>query len=113
MSDADSLPEQAVAFYAQRPKLYNCAQAVAKTFKRDDLVESLKSCGGGNAPDGLCGALYAAMLLAGEEQTETVKEQFHKVIGHLQCKAIRKDGQATCAVCVRRAAEIAGWNVNK
>ncbi|MCL2743556.1 MAG: C-GCAxxG-C-C family protein [Planctomycetaceae bacterium] len=102
-----SLPEQAVGFYSQKPKQYNCAQAVAKTFKRDDLAESLKSCGGGNAPDGLCGALYAAILLAGEEQTESVKEQFLKVIGHLHCKAIRKEGKTSCADCVRRAAEIA------
>jgi len=102
----NSLPEQAVAFYTQKPKLYNCAQSVAKTFERDDLVESLQSCGGGRAPKGLCGALYAAMTLAGEKQSEMVKEQFIQVTGHLECKSIRKDGRATCADCIRRAAEI-------
>ena len=105
-SSENSLSEQAVAFYTQKPKQYNCAQAVAKTFQRDDLVESLNSCGGGKAPGGLCGALYAALLLASEGQSAAVKEQFLKEIGHLECKAIRKNGQATCTDCVRRAAEI-------
>jgi len=105
-SSENSLSEQAVAFYTQKPKQYNCAQAVAKTFQRDDLVESLKSCGGGKAPGGLCGALYAAVLLAGEERNAAVKEQFLKEIGHLECKAIRKNGRATCTDCVCRATEI-------
>ena len=100
-----SIPEQAVAFYTQKPKQYNCAQAVAKAFERDDLVESLKSCGSGKAPDGLCGALYAVMVLASEERSETIKEQFFKGIGHLECRAIRKEGQATCLDCIRRAAK--------
>ena len=101
-----SLPEQAVTFYAQKPKRYNCAQAVAKAFERNDLVESLQFCGGGKAPEGLCGALYAAMLLAGEERDDVVKEKFLEEIGHLECKVIRKNGQVTCTDCVRRSAEI-------
>ena len=104
-SPQNSLSEQAVAFYMQKPKQYNCAQAVAKVFGRNDLVESLQSCGGGKSPNGLCGALYAAMLLAGEEQSEAIKEQFLKEIGHSECMAIRKNGQATCLDCIRRAAE--------
>ena len=102
----DIRPQQAAAFYTQKPKLYNCAQAVAKAFERDDLAEPLKSCGGGKAPDGLCGALYAAMLLAGEERGDAIKEKFLEEIGHLECKAIRRNRQATCTDCVRRSAEI-------
>ncbi|GHT26325.1 hypothetical protein FACS18942_03600 [Planctomycetales bacterium] len=98
--------EQAAAFFAQRPKQYNCAQAVAQTFGRDDLLKQLKSCGGGKAPDGVCGALYAAMLLADEDQRESVKEQFLKEAGYLECKAIRQNGQTPCAGCVRCAAGI-------
>jgi hypothetical protein len=105
-SPKNSHSEQAVAFYTQKPKQYNCAQAVAKAFDRNDLVETLKSCGGGKAPEGLCGALYTAMLLAGEERDDVVKEKFLEEIGHLECKVIRKNGQVTCTDCVRRSAEI-------
>ena len=111
-SPNNSLPEQAVGFYMQKPKQCNCAQAVAKVFERDDLVEPLKSCGGGKAPDGLCGALYAAMLLAGEERGEAIKEQFLKRINHLECKVIRKSKQVTCVDCVCRAAEIVDSEMN-
>ena len=111
-SPKNSLPEQAVGFYTQKPKQYNCAQAVAKAFGRDDLVEPLKSCGGGKAPDGLCGALYAALLLAGEERSEAIKEQFLKKIEHLECKVIRKSKQATCVDCVCRATEIVDSEIN-
>ena len=111
-SPKNSLPEQAVGFYMQKPKQYNCAQAVAKAFERDDLIEPLISCGGGKAPDGICGALYAALLLAGEERSEAIKEQFFKRIGHLECKVIRKNQQATCVDCVSRAAEILDSEMN-
>lgn len=46
-------------------KKHNCAQAVIAGFKdkfslEDGLVETFTAHGGGKAPEGCCGALYAA-----------------------------------------------------
>ena len=96
----------AVGFYLQTPKQYNCAQAVTKAFGRDDLVETLKSCGGGKAPNGMCGALYAATLLLPENERETITQQFQAKVGHILCKPIRQENKTKCTDCVRIAAEL-------
>lgn len=38
---------------------YNCAQSVALGTGHPELEEELRSCGGGRAPEGFCGALHA------------------------------------------------------
>ena len=96
--------DSAVSLYSQIPKKYNCAQVVAKAFGRDDLVTPLKSCGGGRAKGGLCGALHAALLLLPEEKRDTVKEQFRDRAGALRCQTICRDGKTPCTECVRIAA---------
>jgi hypothetical protein len=98
--------ELAVSFYSQTPKQYNCAQAVPKAFGRDDLVDALKPCGGGKAPGGMCGALYAATLLLPEGERETITQQFQAEVGHTLCKLIRQENKTKCADCVRIAAEL-------
>jgi len=100
----NSKTELAANFYMQVPKEYNCAQTVAKAFGRDDLLETLKSCGGGRAPNGLCGALHSALLLVPEGEQETVKQRFFEEVGEIHCKPIRKAGQTKCVDCVRTAA---------
>ncbi len=99
-----SLSEKAVAFYSQTPKVYNCAQAVALAFGRDDLLGPMQSCGGGRAPDGLCGALYAALSVAPEDRSERIKTSFQKATGSLLCREIRPAGKVSCLECVRAAA---------
>lgn len=96
----------AVQCYTQVPKVYNCAQAVAKGFQRDDLVEGMKSAGGGNAPDNLCGALYSALSLVPGVQHESVKQQFRNTVGSLYCREIRQSGIVPCSECVRIAATV-------
>ena len=102
----NSEAELAVSCYSQTPKHYNCAQAVAKAFGQDDLVEVLKSCGGGKAPDGMCGALYAAILLLPEDERETITRQFQAEVGQALCKPIRQENKTKCTDCVRIAAEL-------
>ncbi|MDR1962599.1 MAG: hypothetical protein LBQ50_02335 [Planctomycetaceae bacterium] len=98
--------QTAVTLFSRFRKEYNCAQAVAKAFGRDDLLEPLKSCGGGKAPHGLCGALHAALLLLPESEHETMKNRFQNSAGNLLCKPMRKKGETKCIDCVRLAAEI-------
>jgi hypothetical protein len=102
------ISEKAAALYLQRPKKYNCAQAVAAAFDRFDLLETLASCGGGKAPEGLCGALFAAISLSDPAGHENIRKQFKQEIGHCECQSIRQSRPAGCADCVRCAAGFAG-----
>ena len=43
--------EQALATFRQKPFMYNCAQTVCAAFGREDLVEPMASCGGGEAEE--------------------------------------------------------------
>ena len=59
---------------------------------------------GGNAPGGVCGALYAAM----EERPEyakILKKKFQKKAGGLECYKI-KDRKLSCSELVNLAAKI-------
>lgn len=90
----------------------NCAQSVARAWAEksghpdaDELHRRFESCGGGKAPEGLCGALHAACELAGESHHEAVKAQFaDKAEGKLTCRDIRRGRIMPCADCVGTAA---------
>ncbi|MCU0858886.1 MAG: C-GCAxxG-C-C family protein [Pontiellaceae bacterium] len=90
----------------------NCAQAVALAWKDKKQPESehhslFSGCGGGRAPEGLCGAVHAACELAGGHQKETIKEQFKaRANGQITCKEIRRNRIMTCTECVTTAAEL-------
>ena len=102
----ESISDKAAALFLKTPKEYNCAQAVAKAFGHDELLEQLKSCGGGRAPDGICGALHAALVMSHESQREKVKQLFQNVVGNVHCRDIRREEIAPCVECVRHAAGI-------
>ena len=52
---------KAFELFTAVPKLHNCAQAVAAGAGNETLAAAMQSCGGGRAPLGRCGALYAAL----------------------------------------------------
>lgn len=95
-----------VDFYTAVPKRHNCAQAVAAGAGREDLVESFAVCGGGKAPGGLCGALYAVLALAPESEHEMIKTAFAEKAGALTCREIKTGTLFPCVECVRVAAEL-------
>ena len=88
----------------------NCAQSVALAWKdkkqpATDLHNQFSGFGHGRAPDGLCGALYAACEIAGDPKSEALKEQFErKTAGHTACREIRRNRAMPCADCVATAA---------
>ena len=98
---------RAAEIFSQVPRKHNCAQAVAAGLDRDDLVPPLAACGGGKAPDGRCGALHAAMLIAGEDQAAGVREKFVAVTGSEFCRVLKQELKVPCAKCVETAAAIA------
>ncbi len=92
----------------------NCAQAVLSAFKDDfnieeGIVEAFKNYGGGRAPDGLCGALYAVKYIMSKQQDKEKLEQLEKYFlenaGALECKQIRGLRKLSCVGCVEKSSE--------
>ncbi len=87
------------------PRLHNCAQAVAAGYGcGDEVVAPLAMMGGGRAPGGCCGALYAALLLAPEEFHADFRRRFTAAAGTELCEEIKQRG-FPCASCVEMAAK--------
>lgn len=91
---------------------YNCAQAVSKMFQAqlnvdDDQIVDFEACGGGNAEDGICGALYAIKQLAGNEpDRQNLIQRFEQEVGSLYCDEILALGRLSCAGCIHTACRI-------
>ncbi|MCX6914223.1 MAG: hypothetical protein NT167_14415, partial [Verrucomicrobia bacterium] len=68
-------------------------------------IADLKPVGAGRAPEGLCGAVYAACLLA-PSRAEELKAAFAARLGSLHCKEIRAAKKHPCAECVAQGAEL-------
>jgi len=104
------MKELALKVFRQPPDRLNCAQSVLHAWREvvgDTAlaVADLKPAGAGRAPEGLCGAIYAACLLA-LERAEQLKAAFAAGVGSLYCKEIRAAKEHSCAECVAEAAEI-------
>jgi hypothetical protein len=102
------MKQSAVEHYQSRRG--NCAQSVALAWKDKKQPESdhhirFSGCGGGQAPEGLCGALHAACELGGEQHKEALKEKFSRLAaGHATCREIRRNRVMPCSECVAIAA---------
>lgn len=80
----------------------NCAQAIIKAFDgSEELYAHAKTCGGGRAEDGLCGALYAGLkLLNNDASKEELKIHFINEAKHLKCREIKGNQTLSCSNCV-------------
>jgi hypothetical protein len=104
------MKEHALKVFRQPPDRLNCAQSVLYAWREvvgdtPLAVADLKPAGAGRAPDGLCGAIYAACLLA-PNRAEELKAAFVAGVGSLYCKEIRAAKEHSCAECVAEAAEM-------
>ena len=104
------MKELALKVFRQPPDRLNCAQSVLHAWNEvfggtTTTVPDLKPFGAGRAPGGLCGALYAACLLA-PNRSEELKAAFAARLGSLSCKEIRAAKTHPCADCVAEAAEL-------
>ena len=98
---------RAVELFTAVPKMHNCAQAVAAGAGEEELSAELKCCGGGKAPEGRCGALYAALRLTPEECHSEVLQRFKAAAGSEFCREIKAGNPPfSCAECVRTGAEL-------
>lgn len=97
--------EKATAAFRQPPHCYNCAQTVCAAFGREDLTEAMSCCGGGRAPEGMCGALYGATQVLPEKAGEIVAG-FEAALGATRCRDLKGAQKVPCPVCVSTAAEL-------
>ena len=86
---------------------FNCAQAIAYKWASSSEEAQMRAIefqkyGGGKAPEGACGALYAGLerLANNQEAQELLKEQFMSSSSSLACREIRKTNQLACKGCV-------------
>ena len=105
--------EKAIEFFSSIPKAGNCAQCVAKAFADDAAVVEMATCGGGNAPGGLCGALHAALSLSDGKDREEIHEEFKKRAGSDLCSELRKNRKVPCSRHVEMASELLEKKLNK
>ncbi len=98
--------EKALSTFREPPYMYNCAQTICAAFGREDLLEPMKACGGGKAPEGICGALYAAMTLAGDKALELM-EAFRSIHRACSCRELKGGTpRVACQDCVKTAATL-------
>lgn len=97
---------KAVELFTAVPRQHNCAQSVAVGAGRDDLAEELATCGNGRAPEGMCGALYAALRIVPEACRETARQNFIHFVGSDTCVIIKMRNRIPCIRCVEKAAEL-------
>ena len=104
------MKNHALKSFHQPPYHFNCAQAVvygyqAITGDQKLSVTDFKSFGGGRAPEGLCGALYAATCIV-PAAVGRLKEEFAQRTGSATCKELKGSLRQPCTVCVSIAAEL-------
>ena len=99
---------KAEEFFHKPPVNYGCSQAVLLGFKDEfnvtesDIAE-FALYRGGNAPEGCCGALYAANVLLKRRGLAPVSEEFCAVAGSTLCREIKFGTKYPCLDCVRLA----------
>ncbi len=104
------MKNEASLYYSQRRG--NCAQSVVHAWKSKNPKsphepEQFAGCGGGRAPEGVCGALHAGCVVAGEAHAASIRKKFaEKTGGHHTCRAIRAAKTVPCHDCVALAAEL-------
>ena len=107
-----SIAEFSKKFHAD--KRGNCAMSVAYGYARatgkseEEAVkaaEMFRAFGGGKAPDGLCGALYAAKMMQ-PDHAESIEDVFKRgAQGCTKCQEIRPNKIIPCNRCVELAGE--------
>ena len=103
----------ALKYFHKPPGYYNCAQAIFKAFQddfnitNDQIVEWAKY-GNGKAPNGYCGAYFAALELIKDhpELSEEFTRRFQEKSDHLTCFDIRFNYSMSCKNLVRLSANL-------
>lgn len=104
------MKHHALKVFRQPPERLNCAQSVLHAWReitgdKSVALADLKPFGGGRAPDGLCGALHAACLIA-PARADALKSAFAARLGSVDCRELRAAKAHPCETCVAQATEL-------
>lgn len=104
------MKNRALNVFRRPPERLNCAQAVLDAYtkfhgKEVMPVGDLKCFGGGRAPGGLCGALYAACVIA-PQNAEALMNRFAQELGSTRCKELRANKEHRCESSVAAGAQL-------
>lgn len=100
------------AIAAFKTERLNCAQSILRAFQPEreipeDVIRRAGRLGRGRAEGGCCGALDAALRLAGEDGLRAqVRKAFVAKAGSEQCREIRRSKALSCEQCVELAATL-------
>ena len=97
---SEELLAKATAVLRQPPLRLNCAQSVLALCGEEERVDEYASFGGGRAPEGLCGALYAALQLVPEDRRDSLRGAFAAEAGAEKCQEIKQGAGTSCQMCV-------------
>ncbi len=100
----------ALAVFHRAPDNLNCAQAVLAAYQAVSgrqlaPIEEYKLHGGGRAPGGECGALFAACQAA-PGAAEALRAGFAARAGSTLCRPLKRDLRFPCTECVGLAADL-------
>ncbi len=103
---------KAKTYFHLAPHNWNCAQAIHKsqqahTGLSDEEIElHFRPMGGGRAPEGVCGALYAIQTLVDEDRQQALSEEFRHRTGGTTCRELKGRCGRSCLELVGIAEEI-------
>ena len=102
-----SLSEKALSYFRKPPYRCNCCQTVvaAVTSPEDPSLAKYAAFGGGNAPEGYCGAAHAVRLLRPDLE-EVVTREFVEKAGSVKCREIKGVHHTPCEKCVQIACDV-------
>lgn len=85
---------------------FNCGQAVLAGCSQPEAdIKTFANYGGGQAPEGWCGAAYAAAHILKDKKS--VATFFLEEAGAVTCREIRSLRKLSCIGCVEKATELA------
>ncbi|MDE6653764.1 MAG: hypothetical protein K2K37_05185, partial [Muribaculaceae bacterium] len=100
---------KAIDTFRKEPWRHNCAQAIANRwvslYDDKDIVDIYAPYIGGRAPQGYCGALYAAMQ-ACPAYAEAIIKEFTESMGATHCSELKRNHRTPCEICVNKADEL-------
>jgi len=104
------MKDHAIAAFHRLPENLNCAQVVLDAWQRATrldvaMVEEYRAFGGGRAPEGECGALYAACQ-AVPATAASMRTAFAQKAGSGHCLTLKRELRFPCKECVGLAAEL-------
>ncbi|WP_282015954.1 C-GCAxxG-C-C family (seleno)protein [Marinifilum flexuosum] len=105
--------DTALKYFHKPPGYYNCAQAIFKAFQEEyqitnDQIVELAKYGNGKAPNGYCGAYFAALELIKDnpDLKNEFTKRFQEKSDHLTCFDIRFNYTMSCKNLVKLAANL-------